>query len=103
MFIGLCVVYFIGGFVLYHSIFDVLYLDFKNGFMKECIGYFMFSLIMTGITMKFWYISAIVIALGGAGFVNKAKTQSRKKIAIVISVLLVLFVICGGYIYTMIN
>lgn len=85
------VLYMILGLVVYHSIFDIWYFNFGKALIKEIFGAFLFAALMTGLTLKFWWIALIIIIL--IGLVMSAKVQNPTGKKVVLGVFVVVAVI----------
>ena len=79
----LLVFFFILGMLLYHAIFDVWYFNFTKALTGELIGALIFSIVLTAVAIKWWFIPAIIlIAIGiGLGF-GKCHTPLTRGIVI---------------------
>ncbi len=85
------VMYMILGLVIYHSIFDIWYFNFGKALITEIFGAFLFAALMTGLTLKFWWIALIIIIL--MGLVMSAKVQNPTGKKVVLGVFVVIAVI----------
>lgn len=87
----LMVVYAILGFILYHKLFIVWYTDLAGGLGREIVGCLFFAFVMSVLTLHFWKVIAIILAvIGIVAFLNKKRT-----VAIGIFVCM-FFVLMGG-------
>ena len=84
----LVLVYFVIGILAYHALFDIWYLDFKKELIKEIFGAFLFSALMTGITLKYWFVSVVIILVMGVALSAKC---ARKQLKIIIMAAAVIF------------
>lgn len=84
----LVLVYFVIGILAYHALFDIWYLDFKKALIKEIFGAFLFSALMTGITLKYWFVSVVIILVMGVALSAKC---ARKQLKIIIMAAAVIF------------
>lgn len=50
-------------FLIYHKLFNVVYLDLANGCFKELIVCAIIGAVLAGLIMSFWYISIPVAIL----------------------------------------
>ena len=73
--------------VLYHKVFSVYYFNLSRGLMKEIIGACFFGAIMTGVTLAFWYVSAIIIIIIGLSISSKVKSKAPVIIAIICAII----------------
>lgn len=90
-------VFFIGGLVLYHSVFDVVYLNLGKGLLSEIISAALLSCLMVFITMKFWIVSVILILLVGLGVSSKFKNDSTRGAFIIFVIIFAIIVGISGY------
>ena len=87
--------YVIALLVLYHKVFEVHYFDLGHGILKEIVTACFLALLLTGITMKWWYIAVIIIVIVGLSCIGKVEDPGAKKmvagiflvIAIVIAIM----------------
>ncbi len=87
--------YVIALLVLYHKVFEVYYFDLGHGILKEIVTACFLALLLTGITMKWWYIAVIIIVIVGLSCMGKVEDPGAKKmvagiflvIAIVIAIM----------------
>ena len=85
------VLYMILGLVIYHSIFEIWYFNFGKAMIAEIFGAFIFAALMTGLTLKFWWLALIIIVL--IGLVMSAKVQNPTGKKIVLGVFIVVAII----------
>ena len=64
--------------ILYHSIFIVIYGDLFNGFLKEIAGAAFLSLLLSALTIKLWWLVAIISILFGVGAFLKSGNPSTR-------------------------
>ena len=72
------VVWIIVLLILYHSIFIVIYGSLFNGFLKEIAGAAFLSLLLTALTIKLWWLVAIISILFGVGAFFKSGNPSTR-------------------------
>ena len=65
----------IGVWVLYHKIFTVYYFSLSQGLMKEFFMSFIVGLVLTGLTLTFWWLVALILV--GAGFLFSGKVSGE--------------------------
>lgn len=80
----LWIVFSIGVWVIYHKIFTVYYFNLSQGLMKELFLSAFVGMILTGLTLHFWWLTAIILLLVGFGFSTKTENPSGKKVIIVV-------------------
>lgn len=80
----LWIVFSIGVWVIYHKIFTVYYFNLSQGLMKELLLSAFAGLILTGLTLHFWWLTAIILLLVGVGVSGKTENPSGKKAIIVV-------------------
>ncbi len=77
----LVIFYTIASLVVYHKIFTVYYFgSLTNNLFKELFGAFLVGIILTGLTLYFWWLAAIIIVLAGVGFAGKTDNPQGKKV-----------------------
>lgn len=76
------VLYMILGLVIYHSIFEIWYFNLGKALIGELFGAFVFALLMTGLTLKFWWIALVIIILLGLALSAKVSSPAGKKIVL---------------------
>ena len=69
----------IGVWVLYHKIFTVYYFSLSQGLMKEFFMSFIVGLVLTGLTLTFWWLVALILVGAGFLFSGKVDNPSGKK------------------------
>ncbi len=93
----LVLVYTVAVFVIYHKIFDVYYFGGAGkGIMKELIGSFLAGLMLTALTLYYWWIADIIIILVGLGFAGKSENPQTKKVILGAFVVLAIVVAVLG-------
>lgn len=70
--------------ILYHKLFDVVYFNLINGIVKELVVSFIIAMVITFITIKLWWVTAIILVI--AGILLSKKTLS--KVPLVITIIL---------------
>lgn len=70
--------------ILYHKLFDVVYFNLINGIVKELVVSFIIAMVITSITIKLWWVTAIILVI--AGILLSKKTLS--KVPLVITIIL---------------
>lgn len=75
----LWIVFSIGVWITYHKIFAVYYFNLSQGLMKELFLSALGGLILTGLTLNYWWIAAIILLLVGLGVSGKTENPSGKK------------------------
>lgn len=88
--------YVIAILVLYHKVFDVYYFDLGHGIMKEIVTACFVGLLLTGITMKWWYIAVAIIILCGLSCMGKVEDSSAKKVIAAIFVVIAIVIAVMG-------
>ena len=73
--------------IMYHKVFSVYYFNLSRGLMKEVVGACMLGAIMAGVTLAYWYVSAVIIIVIGLSVSSKMKS----KVPIIIAVISVHF------------
>jgi len=92
----LFLIFTIGAWITYHKIFTVYYFDFSQGLLKELIISVVIGLLLTGLSLKFWYASVIIILLVGIGFSSKTGSPSMKKMIMGIAAVVAVIVSVVG-------
>lgn len=88
----LLIFFAIVAWVTYHKIFDIVYFDLSKGLGKELIGSLVAGLVLTCLTLMYWWITDIIIAII-ALFWIASKGSTAKKVAVaLIAVILAVFV-----------
>lgn len=77
-------VYSIGVWIIYHKMFTVYYFSLSRGLVKELFLSAFVGMILTGLTLSFWWIAAIILFLVGVGVSRKTENPSGKKAIIVV-------------------
>lgn len=80
----LWIVFSIGVWIIYHKIFTVYYFNLSQGLMKELFLSAFLGMILAGLTLYFWWLTAIILLLVGFGVSGKAENPSGKKAIIVV-------------------
>lgn len=75
----LWIVFSIGVWILYHKIFTVYYFSLSQGLMKEFLISAFVGMLLTELTLYFWWLSAIILLLVGVGASGKAESPTGKK------------------------
>lgn len=70
--------------ILYHKLFDVVYFNLINGIVRELVVSFIIAMVITFITIKLWWVTAIILVI--AGILLSKKTLS--KVPLVITIIL---------------
>lgn len=70
--------------ILYHKLFDVVYFNLINGIVKELVVSFIIAVVITSITIKLWWVTAIILVI--VGILLSKKTLS--KVPLVITIIL---------------
>lgn len=91
------VAYAIACFIIYHKIFKVYYFgSISQGIFREIIICFLAAIVLTGITIWFWYVSAIVLIIATLKLRNKC-SEPAMKIAVTIGMgILIVFIAIAG-------
>ncbi|MCR5580559.1 MAG: hypothetical protein K6F66_03130 [Pseudobutyrivibrio sp.] len=77
MLYGLIIFYTILVWVIYHSIFIVIYRNVGRGIIKELTTSLLFAVILTAVTVTYWKALIIIIAVVGAFFIIKAPGKTK--------------------------
>jgi hypothetical protein len=93
------VLYMILGLVIYHSIFEIWYFNFGKAMIKEIFGAFIFALLMTGLTLKFWWLALIIIVLIGLVLSAKVQNPTGKKVVLGVFVVVAVITAIAGINY----
>ena len=93
------IVFTILGLILYHSIFEIWYFNLSKALIGELIGGLIFGVIMTALTLKFWYISCIIIIILGISLSIKVSNPTGKKIVVVFFLLVAIITAVLGINY----
>ena len=92
----LWLVFTIGAWVLYHKIFTVYYFDVSKGLFREFFGAMMVGLLLTGITLYLWWLTAIIFIITGLALAGKIENPSIKITVIVIFIIIAIIVSVVG-------
>lgn len=92
----LWIVFSIGVWVIYHKIFTVYYFNLSQGLMKELFLSAFVGMILTGLTLHFWWLTAIILLLVGFGASGKTENPSGKKAIIAVFVIAAIAVAIVG-------
>lgn len=84
----LVLVWAIALLILYHTVFEVYYFNASVGLLKELIGAFILGIIMTALTLYFWWLTAIIVILVGLANMGKTGNKMHLIISIVIAVII---------------
>lgn len=84
----ICIVWIIVLLVLYHKVFTVYYFDLGQGLLKEIVGAVILAVIMTALTLEFWWLSAIVIIFGGIGLSKKISNNIVITASVILAVII---------------
>lgn len=95
------VLYMIMGLVIYHAIFEIWYFNFGKALIGELLGALIFALIMTGLTLKFWWVTLIIIILIGLALSAKVGSPTGKKIVLVAFAVVAIITAITGIRYNM--
>jgi len=76
------VLYMIVGLVIYHSIFEIWYINLGKALIAELFAALIFGSIMAGVTLKFWWIALIIIVIIGLALSAKVQNPTGKKIVL---------------------
>ena len=68
--------------VIYHSIFEIWYINFGKAMLGELFGALIFAMLMTALTLKFWFVAFIIIILLGFVISAKVNNPTGKKLVI---------------------
>ena len=93
------VIYVVLGFVIYHSVFDIWYFNLGKALIGEIIGACLFASLMTGLTLKFWPIGALIIGGLGISFSAKCDNPTFKKVIIAAFVIAAVMIAITGIKY----
>ncbi len=88
--------YVIALLVLYHKVFEVYYFDLGHGILKEFVTACFIGLILTGITLKWWYVAVAIIILVGLSCRGKAEDPSAKKMIMAIFIAIAVVIAIMG-------
>ncbi len=86
----------IGAWVLYHKIFTVYYFSVTRGLMKELGTALIVGLMLTAITLYFWWLTAIIIVLAGYSVAGKVGDADKKKKSITAFIIVAVIVAIVG-------
>lgn len=95
--IFLTCVYAILAFVLYHKVFVVAYLGgAANGILKEILICGLIGLILATLTLTFWVITSIILAVVGLVCMLNCETRGQKNLVAVLTIGLVCLTAISG-------
>ena len=92
----LTLIFAVALWVMYHKIFDVVYFNLSKGIFKEIIVSLVAGLFLTGLTLMYWWITDILIALIAIAGVFACKRSEQKILVIVGAVILGIVVMITG-------
>lgn len=72
--------------IFYHKAFTVYYFDLGRGFVKELLVAGILGLVMTAITLNWWWISAIIIIVIGIIVMGNANSKAPLIIALILAI-----------------
>lgn len=78
----------IGLWIFYHRIFTVFYFNLFNGLLKEVIGIALLGLLMTGITLYLWWLSAIIIVIIGLSISGEKRNKGIFIASVVLAIVI---------------
>ena len=93
------ILYMIMGLIIYHAIFEIWYFNFGKALIGELFGALIFAVIMTGLTLKFWWVALIIIILIGLALSAKVGSPTGKKIVLVVFVVVAIITAITGIRY----
>ncbi len=79
--------------ILYHKLFDVVYFNLINGIVRELVVSFIIAMVITFITIKLWWVTAIILVI--AGILLSKKTLSKAPLVITIILAIVFSALSG--------
>ncbi len=92
----LWIIFSVAIFVLYHKVFDVVYLDLSQGLMREIIIVAFAGAILTGVTVTFWWLSDIIIVMAAVLLRGKCKTAGARNMLTIGAVALAGWIAVSG-------
>lgn len=93
--LGIWIVFTILAFVMYHKIFDVVYLSLR-GLLYELLGCAFVGCILTYLILNFWEITLMLIILAGLfGIIYCKSSTSRIAVGIITIILAIMIVFTG--------
>jgi len=88
----LVIFYTVAALVLYHKVFTVYYFgSLTNNLFKELFGAFLVGIILAGLTLYLWWLTALIIV--GAGFAFSAKSDNPQTKKVILGVFIAIAVI----------
>lgn len=82
------IVYIILCLIIYHKLFNVVYFDFGKGFFGEIISASIAGLALLGLTIYFWWVVDIIIALIALGLIGKCKSNGGRVFVVICAIAL---------------
>lgn len=95
----LLIVFTIVAWVTYHKIFDIVYFDLSKGLGKEFIGSLLAGCVLTALTVTYWWIADIIIAIIALCWIVSKGSTAKKVAVALIAVILAVFVSVTGISY----
>lgn len=92
----LLLVYTIGCWVLYHKFFEVYYFDLGRGLLKELRTALIVGVILSTLTIFYWWIAAIVLVIAAISVSAKVDDSTLKGgIFIAFAVVIIIISVIG--------
>ena len=88
MLIGLWIFWAVAYLVFYHKVFRVYYFDLTRGIIQELFTASIVATVMLIITLKFWWIAAIVVIIIGLSASAKAENKGPLVIAVIVAIII---------------
>ncbi len=96
VFLILLLVYTIGCWVLYHKFFEVYYFDLGRGLLKELRTALIVGVILSTLTIFYWWIAAIVLVIAAISVSAKVDDSTLKGgIFIAFAVVIIIISVIG--------
>lgn len=95
----LWIVWIILTLIAYHTIFEVYYFSLSHGLIKELFWAGFIGLLMTGLTLYFWYVAAVIILLIGLSTMSK----THNKVPLIIAIIAIIFIAIIGMRFRSVN
>lgn len=82
--------------VLYHKIFDVVYFDLSRGILKEIIGSLIGGVLLTALTLMYWWVTDIIIVIMALAVIGKCRRSEQKILVVVCAAIIAILIAVAG-------
>lgn len=92
----LWIIFSVAIFILYHKVFDVVYLDLSQGLMRELIFVAIGGAFLTGLTVALWWLADIIIVIAAISLRGKCKTAGARNMLTIGAIVLAGWIAVSG-------